>query len=74
MPSNIQTLEKQFTKLDYFQMIGYKPHPGQLKVHMSTARNKVICTGRRWGKSLMASKEIEPLILKKHTQGWIVGP
>ncbi|MBQ7503081.1 hypothetical protein IJT93_10335 [bacterium] len=30
--------------------IPYKPHPGQLLVHRSKARFKVLCCGQRWGK------------------------
>ena len=44
----------------------YYPHDGQKKFHLSTARHKILCCGRRWGKTLAVAQEIfyETLISK----------
>lgn len=39
------------------QMVGYTPHVGQLPVHMSQACFKILCCGRRFGKSKCAGFE-----------------
>lgn len=36
----------------------YKPHPGQLKIHNSKARFRIVCCGRRFGKTFMACNEL----------------
>jgi hypothetical protein len=61
-------------KFRYFDLIGYKPHPKQLLFHRSTARFKIPICGRRFGKSQMAAKEYEPLLLIPNRRYWIVGP
>ena len=53
-------------------MSGYKPHSGQLLLHASNSRFKIVVAGRRWGKSLLAAKEAEIMIIKPNTRGWIV--
>ena len=57
-------------------MINYRPHSGQEMLHRSEARFKVLVAGSRFGKSLAAAREVEPLILDcaPPTRGWIVGP
>lgn len=40
------------SRMLYWERVGYEPHPGQLRVHMSDARFKASCNGRRWGKAL----------------------
>ena len=57
-----------------FDLLGYKPHAGQRPVHESGARFKVHFAGSRMGKSLCAAREVEPLIVRRNTRGWIVGP
>jgi hypothetical protein len=42
-------LEEGFRVSDF-----YEPHEGQLKVHASPAKSKVLTVGRRWGKSRCA--------------------
>ncbi|MDQ1316526.1 MAG: hypothetical protein QG588_173 [Candidatus Poribacteria bacterium] len=59
-------------KEEWFRMSGYIPHPGQSFLHASNVRFKVVVSGRRWGKSLLAAKEAEAMILKPQTRGWIV--
>lgn len=65
-----------FNKLAFFHDIGYEPHPGQLKIHLSTASRRVVACGVRWGKTLCAAMEglaaaMEP---KETSFGWIVAP
>ncbi|MCD6551018.1 terminase family protein [Thermotoga sp.] len=54
--------------------IGFKPHPGQYDAFMSDARFKILCNGRRWGKSLYSAIEILPYVFMKEKRVWIVGP
>lgn len=66
--------------------IGYDPHYGQLEVSESTARNRVISAGRRWGKSVVGGTELVPeaflaysmrnelLSAGRRREFWIVGP
>jgi len=62
----------KLNKEAWFRMSGYIPHPGQSFLHASNVRFKVVVSGRRWGKSLLAAKEAEAMILKPQTRGWIV--
>lgn len=51
----------------------YKPHTGQLQIHRSKARFRVVACGRRYGKTLMACNEIVRFALR-HTNaecGWV---
>jgi hypothetical protein len=58
-----------------FDKIGYKPHSqGQLSYHSSTARFRVPCCGRRYGKSTMAGADRVADLFMPGTYGWIVGP
>jgi hypothetical protein len=69
-----------------FEDIGYTPHPGQLKVHRSTRRNRVVSAGRRFGKSRIGGTELFPEFLQTQAmldhlhetntrrEFWIVGP
>ena len=61
-------------KFSYFKICGYSPHPGQLKVHQSPARFRVLVAGRRWGKSLLAAKEVEPVLMLPGRRVWVVAP
>jgi PBSX family phage terminase large subunit len=65
-------LANKVNKEEWFRMSEYIPHPGQSLLHASDARFKVVVSGRRWGKSLLAAKEAELMILKPQTRGWIV--
>lgn len=57
-----------------FEKIGYKPHAGQIEFHNSKARFRTPVCGRRYGKSTMSGRDLEPqLFLPKH-RFWIVGP
>lgn len=61
-------------KWRYFELIGYKPHPRQCLFHESDARFKVPICGRRFGKSIMAARDLEPYLLMPNRRYWIVGP
>lgn len=63
----------------YFHQTDYEPHPGQKKVHYNSHRHRVLSNGRRWGKTLLGGKEIEPTAfcmnrLGQPQRGWIIGP
>lgn len=68
-----------FRKDVYFEQVGYTPHPGQKKVHYDSTRNRVLCNGRRWGKSMFGGRELETLAYLRNfrgepMRGWIIGP
>jgi PBSX family phage terminase large subunit len=52
----------------------YIPHSGQLAIHGSNAQHVVAICGRRFGKSKMASKEAENVLMKPNKLVWIVAP
>lgn len=63
----------------YFEQTGYAPHPGQVEVHYDAHRHRVLSNGRRWGKTFLGGKEVEPTALIKNRlgqpqHGWIIGP
>jgi len=62
----------RISKKAWFRRLGYEPHTGQQPIHDSTARFRVVVAGRRWGKSLSASKEAEVPLLLPNTRGWVV--
>lgn len=62
------------SRMLYWERVGYEPHPGQLRVHMSDARFKASCNGRRWGKTVCGPREIGPLVFIPDTYIWVVGP
>jgi len=68
-----------FRKDKWFEATGYRPHPGQSMVHYDNTRHRVLCNGRRWGKTLFGGKEIETTAFVKNylsepMMGWIIGP
>ena len=71
--------KKLFRKDKWFESTGYRPHPGQSLVHYDNTRHRVLCNGRRWGKSLFGGKELESTAFVKNyinqpMRGWIIGP
>ena len=42
----------------------YEPHRGQLRIHNSPARFRVVACGRRWGKTLCATNELARFALE----------
>lgn len=72
-------VKKVFSKMAWFEQTGYKPHQGQMVVHNSAVRHRVLSNGRRWGKTLLGGKETECCAWVKNRfgepmRGWIVGP
>lgn len=68
-----------FRKDVWFEQTGYTPHPGQRQIHYNNTRHRVLCNGRRWGKTLVGGKEVESAAFVKNflgeaMRGWIVGP
>src|SRR6478609_1102424 len=70
---------KVIDKMRYFPNSGYIPHLGQTRIHLDTHRHRVLCNGRRWGKTLLGGKEVEVMAFVRNRygdaqRGWIVGP
>jgi hypothetical protein len=65
---------KVVDKSAYFQRIGYDPFPKQKLFHNSSARFRVPVCGRRFGKSTMAGRDVQPDLLIPDRRMWIVGP
>jgi len=61
-------------KKKYFELIKYRPHGRQWLYHESNARFKIPVAGRRFGKSLMTGKDIEPLLMVPNKRIWVIGP
>src|SRR4051812_26342458 len=61
-------------KWAYFRQIGYEPTAAQMKYHLSAARFRCPCCGRRFGKSTMAGRDLQPKLLEPGKRFWIVGP
>lgn len=59
----------------FFKKIGHVPHStGQRAFHRSQARFRIACCGRRYGKSMMAGRDLEPKLFLAQKRFWIVGP
>jgi hypothetical protein len=54
--------------------IGYKPHPQQELYHNSKARFRIATCGRRFGKTTMGARDLEPKLFIPDRMYWIVGP
>ena len=55
----------------------YQPHPGQLEFHDDPHRFRVLCNGRRWGKTTCAIAELLAMLVEcKEPKpiGWVVAP
>ena len=63
-------------KRKWFNFTDYYPHMGQERLHYpkNNPRFIVAVCGRRWGKSVSASKEIEIMLNMKKTRSWVVAP
>lgn len=60
-----------------FRQIGYKPHSAdQQAIHDSQARFKILCCGRRYGKTTFGANEMTAALADPTQAGyyWIVGP
>lgn len=67
---------RRVSKRELFRLVGYEPHPGQVAVHRSKAKRRVLACGTRWGKSLASSMEAVAALLEPATEstGWVVAP
>jgi hypothetical protein len=68
-----------FRKDVWFKETGYEPHRGQQQIHYDSHRHRILCNGRRWGKTLLGGKEAETAAfirnwLGQPMRGWIIGP
>lgn len=68
-----------FRKDKWFDETDYQPHNGQRLIHYNPTRHRIICNGRRWGKTLLGGKEVETTAFIKNwlnepMRGWIIGP
>jgi hypothetical protein len=68
-----------FAKDKWFEGTGYYPHEGQKVIHYNSTRHRILCNGRRWGKTLLGGKEVEGAAFVKNwlqqpQRGWIIGP
>lgn len=68
-----------FRKDLWFKETGYTPHRGQELIHYDATRHRVLCNGRRWGKTMLGGKEVETLAFMRNFRGepltgWIIGP
>jgi hypothetical protein len=61
-------------KMALFAKVGYTPTAGQLAYHNSPARFRCPVCGRRFGKSTMAARDLEPKLFLPKKRYWIVGP
>lgn len=61
-------------RLKFFDKVGYRPHEKQYLYHGSKARFRVPVCGRRFGKSTMAGRDLEPELFLPNRMYWIVGP
>jgi len=71
--------KKTLVELDkerLFEALRYSPHEGQLAVHRSKARRRILITGSRFGKSLCAAHEAVAFAMepRKRAMIWIVAP
>jgi hypothetical protein len=66
----------RFDKEALFADLGYVPHPGQLAIHRSQSRYRVVACGVRWGKSLTAAMEgvAAAMAPAERSIGWVVAP
>jgi hypothetical protein len=65
---------KCMNNVKVFDSLKYKPHKSQSIIHNSTARFRYLCCGRRWGKTLLASKELFLASVKPEQRFWVVAP
>jgi len=69
-------MTRVFAKAAFFRDLKYVPHEGQLKVHASRARYRVVACGARWGKTVCAAMEglAAAMAPAKSSIGWVVAP
>lgn len=60
-----------------FDLLGYKPHSAdQQAIHDSQSRYRILCCGRRYGKTTFGAREMTAALMDPTQAGyyWIVGP
>jgi hypothetical protein len=58
-----------------FKQLSYEPHSeAQWDAHRAEERFRIICAGRRFGKSLWAGHELTLKMFKPDSINWVVGP
>lgn len=65
-----------FDKNKFFQHIGYVPHAGQIPIHDSDARYRVVACGVRFGKTVCAAMELLAAAMSAEGDAvcWVVAP
>lgn len=67
--------EAQIDKEVLWNKLNYTPHSdGQRDAHLSNSRFRIVCCGRRWGKSQWAGHEMTAKMFVPDSINWIVGP
>ena len=67
--------EPKISREKLFKQLGYKPHgKEQWDAHRARERFRLICAGRRFGKSQWAGHELTYKMFIPHTVNWVVGP
>lgn len=63
-------------KAALFESLGYQPHAGQIPIHRSKARFRVVSCGVRFGKTTAAAYECiaELMAPRPDSIGWVVAP
>jgi hypothetical protein len=66
----------QLDKLALFADLRYQPHAGQLAIHRSSARYRVVACGVRWGKTTAAAMEgvAAAIAPAERSIGWVAAP
>lgn len=72
--SEVERRKNEILRNAWFKQINYTPHPEQMLYHNSLARFRAPCCGRRFGKSMMSARDLEPKLLLPNKRYWIVGP
>ena len=67
-----EIVDKQ--KWAWFRQINWNPHRYQIRMHLSTARNRYSVAGRRGGKTAWASKEASAYMVAGPYRVWLCGP
>ena len=65
---------KKINKDEFFRSVDYNPHKAQWEVHNSSARFRTVVAGRRFGKSVLASRECMARLIVPNQRVWIVAP
>ncbi len=65
---------KKFSHEKIQKAIGWTPHPNQWKVIKNPRKEKILCCGRRWGKSQLAAYEVAYRALQPNQRIWVVAP